>query len=80
MITNEQMTKNRYGRWYEARKKVNWITSKLQAGHTVVIATQLRATQFDKRHIEMFKATTNGAYALYGKKWLCIDGCAIRAY
>jgi hypothetical protein len=78
MITNDQMKANRYGRWADARKLVNEIQSVLSEGGYVVMATYLKAWQYDQRHVGMFKATKSGAYVLRGKKWECIDYCGIR--
>ncbi|MDE2099702.1 MAG: hypothetical protein KGL39_20785 [Patescibacteria group bacterium] len=81
MLTNAQMTPNRYGRWARARRMVRDIQTVLQAGGTVIVATYLHAQQFGKpSQAAMFKATRTGAYMQRGKHWDCIDGCSIRFY
>lgn len=77
-MTNAQMTPNRFGRWSEARTQLRKIVNHLEAGGRVMVATYTKATVFDARHVEKFKATKSGLYAQYGKRWDCIDGCAIR--
>ena len=80
MISNEQMTANRYGRWATARHLVHQIQSTLASNGMVMIATPLHAWKYDKRHAALFKATKNGAYVQQGKHWNCIDYCGIRFY
>lgn len=79
-MTNEQMKSGRFLRWHKARQKIAYITHALEHGGTVVIATNLKATQYGPKHIGMFKATRTGAYVQHGKRWDCIDYCAIRAF
>jgi hypothetical protein len=79
MITNEQMRANRYGKWAQSRKLVKDIQDTLNAGGIVVMATYTKATQFDSRHVDMFKATKTGAYVQKRNgKWDCIDYCGFR--
>ena len=79
-MDNSAMKAGRYAHWHAARKRVAFIAEHLTAGHTVVIATMTKATQFDRRHIAMFKATKSGAFVQRGKHWDCIDYCAIKAF
>lgn len=79
-MTNEQMKPNRFGRWYEARKKLNAIVKALNSGHTVMLSTYAKHTQYTKKHIGMFKATKSGLYVQQGKNWVCVDGCKITAW
>ena len=75
MLTNAQMTPNRYRNWAIARKKLSKITATLEAGDKIVVSTYTRATRFDKRHIDMFKATKTGLYIQSGNRWENADGC-----
>ena len=79
-LSNQEMKSGRFARWALARKRVNFITSHLTAGHTVIVATPLKAWEFKAKHAAMFKATKSGAYMQRGKNWDCIDGCAIRVF
>lgn len=78
MISNEQMIKNRYGRWAKARRLVGDICDTLNAGGYVVIATATKARRYDVRSVDSFKATKHGAYVQRGKQWDSIDYCGIR--
>lgn len=79
MISNDQMRANRYGRWAKARKLVSEIQNTLSNGGYVVVATCTKATQYDSRHVTMFKATQHGAYVQNRSgKWNCIDYCNFR--
>ena len=77
-MSNEQMIANRFGRWYAARKRIAYIKSQLMAGKTVYLCTHLTAIKCTAKHIDMLKATRNGAYVQMGKRWDCIDYSAIR--
>lgn len=79
-MLNSKMTEGRFLRWHKARQRVAWINSHLEAGHTVMLCTYLKAWKYNKRHLGMFKATRTGAYVQRGKSWDCIDGCLIRIY
>lgn len=78
MLTNEQMTANRYGRWARARKTLSMIQDTLRCGGYVVVATMTRAWQYDARSIDSFKATRSSVYVRRGKQWDCIDYCGIQ--
>lgn len=80
MLTNDQMVRNRFGKWHNAKKLVEMITSNLKAGNVVIISTYTKHVQYSKKHADMFKATKSGAYVQRGKYWDCIDGCAVRCY
>ena len=80
MITNDQMKPNRFARWANARKRVSFIVSNLNAGKTVQLTTYTKATRYNAKHINMFKATKFGAFVQSGKSWLCIDGVDVRAF
>lgn len=77
LLSNEQMVRNRFGRWARARRLVRTIQDALSADGSVVIATYTKATQYDRRHVAMFKATPTGAYVQRGKRWDCIDFAGI---
>jgi len=79
-MTNDQMKANRFARWANARKRIAFIVSNLQAGKTVQLTTYTKATRYTAKHIEMFKATKSGAFVQSGKNWLCIDGVDVRAF
>lgn len=76
-LTNEQMVRNRFGRWARSRRIVGAITEALQAGGNVMLVTHTKATRYDRRHVAMFKATPTGAYVQRGKRWDCIDFAGI---
>lgn len=81
MLTNDQMKAGRFLRLAQARKKVSWIVSHLEAGRTVQITSATKAWRYkgaDKAG--MFKATKSGAYVQQGKRWDCFDGCHLKAY
>jgi hypothetical protein len=50
----------------------------LAAGGRVVVGTMTKATVFNTKHVEMFKAAKSGAYVQRGKGWDCIDFCAVK--
>lgn len=79
-MNNADMKAGRYLRWHKARVKVAAIKAALASGAVVMIATYTKATQYDKRHGEMFKATRSGAWVQRGKHWDCIDGAGIKVY
>lgn len=79
MLTNEQMIKNRFGRWAAARKRIAWIQDRLAEGRTVYVCTMTRATPYTAKHFDWFKATKSGAYVRHGKGWVCIDPCGLQA-
>jgi hypothetical protein len=79
-MTNEQMKAGRFLRWHQARRKVAWINSQLEAGNTVQITTYLKSWRYKKKHIGMFKATKSGAYVQQGKQWVSFDGSDLRAF
>lgn len=73
MILNSQMKTNRFLKWQNARKKLEFITNNLTQGKTVEIHSQTKRIQCKYKHIELFKATKNGLYMLNGTKYLNID-------
>jgi hypothetical protein len=66
-ITNSQMIAGRFFRYARARKRVAWIKAQLTAGRIVQLATYTKATNYDARHANMFKATKAGAFVQRGK-------------
>jgi hypothetical protein len=78
MLANSQMIPNRYGRWCAARKRIAYIKQELSTGRTVYLCTSLSAIKCTAKHINMLKATKHGAFVQMGKRWDCIDYCAIR--
>jgi len=79
-MTNDQMKAGRFLRFYKARRRINFIRENLAAGNIVQITTSLKAVRYNKKHIDMFKATKTGAYVQRGKAWDCIDYCDVRAF
>lgn len=77
-MTNDQMKPGRYFRWQQARRTAAKITAHLAAGGKVVVGTYTRATVYGSRHTSLFHATSSGLYVQSGKRWDCIDYCAIR--
>ena len=76
-LSNEQMTRDRFGRWARARRLVRNIQDALGANGHVMVVTYTKATRYDRRHAAMFKATPTGAYVQRGKRWDCIDYAGI---
>jgi hypothetical protein len=78
-MSNDQMTAGRFLRWAQARKRIAAIKSHLASGGVVIVATHLKAAQYDgARFVDSFKATRSGAFVRRGKNWDCIDGCAVK--
>lgn len=76
-MTNEQMKANRFANWANYRKMIRNIRATLEAGGIVQIPTYTRCTNYDKRHVDMFKATKTGAWVQRGKSWDCLNFCKI---
>ena len=79
MLNNSAMTPNRFLTMHTASKRIAWIKARLAAGDDVYVSTYLRATKYQPKHADMFKAFKNGAYVQRGKSWDCIDFCKITA-
>ena len=79
-LTNSQMIAGRFVRYARARQRVAWIRAQLAAGRIVQLATYTKATNYDARHVDWFKATKAGAFVRRGKSWDCIDLCALRSF
>jgi hypothetical protein len=77
-MTNDQMKPGRFLRWQQARRTAAKTTAHLASGGKVVIGTYTRATVYGSRHASLFRATSSGLYLQSGKRWDCIDFCAIR--
>jgi hypothetical protein len=80
MLSNDQMTANRFARWAKARKTVAAIKRHLSQGHTVYICTATKATKYTAKHVDMFKATRTGAWVQHGRKWANFDYCRIQVF
>ena len=79
-ITNSQMIAGRFLRYARARQRVAWIKAQLAAGRIVQLTTYTKATSYDARHADMFKATKTGAYVRRGKSWDCIDFTNLQSF
>jgi hypothetical protein len=77
MTTNEQMIRNRYGRWAKARKLYASIQEILKAGGCVTVSSCTKVWVYDARHINDFKCTKTGVLVRHGKRYDCIDYCGI---
>jgi len=77
-MTNDEMKPGRFLRWQQARRTAARIAAHLASGGKVVVGTHTRATLYSGRHAELFRATRFGLYVRSGKRWECIDYCAIR--
>lgn len=77
MLKNSDMVKGRFLAWADARRKLAWIKSNLEAGRTVYICTYTRATRILPKHLAnfdtMFRASKNGVFIARGKAWDCFD-------
>lgn len=80
MLTNAQMTANRFARWAKARAKLAKIQAALSNGATITISTYGRQLRLTAKHADMLKATKTGLYVQRGKAWDCIDGAKIQAW
>lgn len=79
MLLNSQMRPNRFLVWHNARRRKNWLDARFADGLSVLIVTATRATKYQPKHADMFKATRSGCFVRRGKIWDCIDGCSLRA-
>ena len=79
-MTNDEMVKNRFGKWHRARRLVKAIDAHLAKGGTVALETCTKSFWYTKKHEGMFKATRAGAYVRSGKGWLCIDFTRVAFY
>lgn len=77
-MTNDQMKPGRFLRWQQARRTAAKIAAHLGSGGKVVVGTYTQATIYSSRHASLFRANSSGLYVLSGKRWDCIDYCAIR--
>jgi len=80
MLANKDMIANRYGQWARSRRIIKAIQDCLRNDGVVIISTYTKATQYDKRHVDMFKCDQNGAYVRHGRRWDCIDYAGITCY
>ena len=79
-LTNSKMIAGRFLRYARARKAIAWIKAQLAAGRIVQLATYTKATNYNARHADMFKATKAGAFVQRGKSLDCIDLCELRSF
>jgi hypothetical protein len=77
-MTNDQMKPNRFLRWHRARQTARKITIHFARGGKVLVGTYTRATIYNRKHIDLFRATQSGLLFKCGKNWNCIDYAAIR--
>jgi hypothetical protein len=77
-MTNEDMKPGRFLRWQQARRTAAKIASHLESGGGVVVGTYTQATVYSRQRAAMFRATRSGLYVRSGKRWECIDYCALR--
>jgi hypothetical protein len=61
-------------------QRVAWIKAQLAAGRIVQLTTYTKATSYDARHADMFKATKAGAFVRRGKSWDCIDFTNLQSF
>lgn len=76
-LTNDQMTKGRFLRWAQARRKAAWASEKLALGLTVCFAVSTHITVIDR--VEAVKATPTGLYVHDGCEWLCQSNAVMYA-
>lgn len=70
-----------------AQAKMDWITQSLNGGKTVYVCTYTRATKITKKTVDawnnagrpLFRVSGNSLYMGAGKRYDCIDFCALRA-
>jgi hypothetical protein len=79
-LNNSKMIAGRFFRYARARKRIAWIKAQLAAGRIVQLTTYTKATSYDARHADMFKATKASAFVRRGKSWDCIDLCELRSF
>ena len=72
---------------FDAKDTFDRIMYSLSNGLTVVISTHYRATQIQQKHVDkspvewpLFRVKGGSLYMRTGKRYVCVDGCAFRAY
>lgn len=78
LLTNDQMQADRYLRWHQARALHARISAHLARGGCVLVATYLKC--WIHRDPGQFQCRRDGVYVRRGKRWDCINHCAIRLY
>lgn len=82
-MTNDQMQPNRFARWADARKRLDWIRTRLEEGQTVYVCSYTRATRVAPMHLatlaDLFRATKAGLSMRVGRSYVSIDGSGLRA-
>ena len=62
-----------------AAEKLTRLVEVLEAGHTVIISTYLRAVKVTKKHLKteppLFKVFENSLFLRRGKSYGCVDYC-----
>lgn len=77
-MSNDEMKPGRFLKLYKGRKMFRWISEQIVSGRRVVVCTYTHATIY--KAISQFKLGASGSvYSQHGKRWDCIDGCALRA-
>jgi|GEM_PF-2728557 len=73
MLTNDQMTPDRFARWARARARLAFIHKHLDQGRTVYSTTALRVVKLTAKNRDQIRATKTGLLVQHGNKWLSHD-------
>jgi len=77
-MDNDAMKPGRFLKLQTGRRKMAWIAEHISAGHKIMVCTYTRATIY--KSVGQFQLGKSGSvYAQHGRRWDCIDGCALRA-
>lgn len=79
VLTNAQMTPNRFAKWAYNRRKLRWMREQWAAGRVVYIASYTRTTKATAKHADMFKADARGLWMQSGKNWVDVGLCQVSA-
>lgn len=81
-MANTDTTEARQVRLQTAERLVSWILEHLKAGRTVCVTTCGRQVRYRQKHMDMFRATEEGALVQRGKTWerIGFGGCKITAH
>ena len=71
------MRPGRFALWAKARQQYRAIMAAFDAGQTVYVCTQTRATRYAAKHRDLFLVRRDGVYVRHGKQTLFLGFSAI---
>lgn len=78
MLTNDEMTANRFGKIARGRKILRSMSAAWDAGKTVYVSTMTNVTKIAPKHRDAVVMGKSGSlYVRNGKRASCIDFCKI---